>query len=180
MASEPLFPGTRCRSSAVTKAMSPLSGRHANCSTPLGASVICSVSPPLIERTKICAFSSFPGPTEARKAMRSPVGDQRGERTSLRSWVKARRAAVAISCRTRSRSLRSCSIFIRDTTYTIDFPSGEICGSETATTLAKSASSIRRACAFAPCSNTTQEANRTQVRRIRPANAPAIWCGRVL
>jgi hypothetical protein len=39
-------------------------------------------------------------------------------------------------------------MFHRDTRQTIDFPSGEICGSDTVTIFAKSAASILRDCAF--------------------------------
>src|SRR5262249_50421382 len=114
---------------------------------PLGVSVIFAASPPVIGRTKICAFSSFAGPTAARNARRSPLGDHRGKPASFRLWVRARCVPLVISTDTKSRSNRSSCMFARDTTHTTTLPSGAICGSETFTLLAKSSISIRRVCA---------------------------------
>ncbi len=73
------------RSSSAANANALPSGRHAKCWTPVGAFVTICASPPAIGRTKICAFASFPLPSAARNARRSPVGDQRGWETPLRS-----------------------------------------------------------------------------------------------
>src|SRR2546422_1881345 len=77
--------------------MSAPSGFQAYCSTPLAASVICRASPPRMSSTNTCGAALSPEPAVARNARRSPLGDQRGEPTPLRSKVSLRCVPLAMS-----------------------------------------------------------------------------------
>ena len=80
--SAPVFLGA---SSWATKAMAEPSGRQANCWMEVGEWVSCKASPPARSRRKIWLCLSE---SQARKARRSPVGDQRGKLAWWRWWVR--------------------------------------------------------------------------------------------
>src|SRR5262249_8044468 len=104
------------------------SGLHANCCTPLEASVTRRGSPPRIDITQTCRLASFSLEALARKARRSPAGDQCGEARPRRSYTRGRWPPLATSTIPSSGSHRLSLEFARDTMRATEVPSGEISG----------------------------------------------------
>jgi len=110
---------------SIRKAIHFPSGDQAMSEGDSSSRVICVTAPSAsIQRTKICVPRGSP---RARKAMRVPSGDQRGEEPSIRCRARLPSAFMIQS----DEAHRSLILSTHRRVKTIWLPSGESCGSAT-------------------------------------------------